>query len=98
MSTAEALSGHELALWDRLLRPDQGDLTPEAARFLLSLKFDPADLARLRELSDRNKSGELTIEQRVELEGFLRVGLQLDLLRARALRSLRNAGETVPEA
>ena len=41
----------EVAIVGRLIKPDRGDFSPEAAREPLSLRFGDEDQARMRELS-----------------------------------------------
>jgi uncharacterized protein YnzC (UPF0291/DUF896 family) len=81
------------AIWTRLLRPDRADgLTPEAARFFLGLAFDQRDLDRMHTLAVKNQAGELTPAERDELKNYRQVGLELDLLRAKARHALRHLG------
>lgn len=77
------------AIWTRLLKPDHGDMTPEAARFFLKLSFDQHDLNRMQELAARNQQGKLTPDEQDELKNYRQVGLQLDLLRAKAKLTLK---------
>jgi uncharacterized protein YnzC (UPF0291/DUF896 family) len=76
-------------IWNRLLRPDHGDMPPEAARFFLHLAFDQQDLDRMHELTVKNQERGLTPEEQDELRTYRQVGLQLDLLRAKARLSLK---------
>jgi hypothetical protein len=77
------------AIWTRLLKPDHGDMTPEAARFFLELSFDQEDLDRMQDLAARNQEGKLSSDEQDELKNYRQVGLQLDLLRAKALLALK---------
>ena len=77
------------AIWTRLLKPDHADMAPEAARFFLNLSFDQRDLNRMEELAARNQEGKLTPEEHDELMNYRQVGLELDLLRAKALLTLK---------
>jgi hypothetical protein len=77
------------AIWTRLLKPDHGDMAPEAARFFLDLSFDQHDLDRMEELATRNQEGKLSPEERAELMNYRQVGLELDLLRAKAMLTLK---------
>lgn len=61
------------------------ELTPAAARSILSLHFSKTATARIRSLLRANNRGALSAEERVELEKYLRVGQLLDLLRAKVL-------------
>jgi hypothetical protein len=79
----------ESDIWARVLRPDEGDLPPEAARFFLNLAFDPADLNRMHELTVRNQAEELSPEEVESLRNFRHVGLQIDMLRSKARLALR---------
>ena len=54
------MSESEVALWSRLLQPESGTLSPEAARAILKLDFTIEDRARLHELATRGQSGSLS--------------------------------------
>jgi hypothetical protein len=78
----------EAEIWSRTIRPGEGDLSPEAAREWLRLQLSDADAERVRELSTKANSGQLTgIEER-ELENYLNVGRTLQFLKAKARLSL----------
>jgi hypothetical protein len=79
------------AIWTRLFRPDRGDLTPEAARFFLQLTFDPQDLQRMHELTVKNQDEALTPAEQEELRDYRQIGLQVDLLRAKARLTLEQS-------
>jgi hypothetical protein len=79
----------EAAILSRLIGPDRADLSSEAARALLQLRLDHADLERLHELVTKNQDGALTPAKRSDLESYLRVSSFLDLMHAKARRSLR---------
>lgn len=78
----------DAAILTRLVCPGQGDCSPEAATALLSLQFDRADRDRMHELVLKNQDEALTDQERSELESYLRVSCFLDLLHAKASRSL----------
>lgn len=84
-----AVGGTESAILSRLIRPDQDDLSNEAAQALLRLHFDHEDLDRLHELAIKNQDGALTPAEQGELESYLRVSSFLDLMQAKARRSLK---------
>lgn len=89
MATAPALTGgREAAIMARLLRRDD-NLTPEAARALLEIRFDRDELDRIHDLITRNQDDALTPDERADLEGYLRVSSFLDLIHARARRALK---------
>ncbi len=90
MATSQPLAGGtEAAILARLIRPDRGNLSPEAARALLDLHFDEADLDRLQALVRMNQDDALDPAGRSELESYLRISSVLDLMQARARGSLR---------
>jgi hypothetical protein len=77
----------EVALWSRLLQPESGNLSPEAARAILQIDFAEADRLRLHELAAGARAGALTAAEEAELETYTRVGRLLDLMRSKARRS-----------
>jgi hypothetical protein len=79
------------AIWSRLLRADQGDLSPEAAQFFLHLAFAPQDLQRMHELTVKNQEDALSSAEQEELRHYRQIGLQVDLLRAKARLSLKRS-------
>ncbi len=82
-------SSTEAAILSRLIRPEQDDLPDEAAQALLRLRFDDQDLNRLHELVTKNQDDALTPAERAELESYLRVSSFVDLMHAKARRSLQ---------
>jgi hypothetical protein len=55
---------------------------------LVDLRFPPKTDARLQVLMDRNNEGQLTSEEREELEYLVELNEKITLVRARALRVL----------
>jgi hypothetical protein len=86
----------EAAIVGRLMKPDRGDFSPEAARDLLSLQFGEEDQARMRELSRKAQEGALTASEQNEVENYRRVGYWLGILWSKARLSLKRAGMDVP--
>jgi hypothetical protein len=78
----------EAEIWNRTIRPGVGDLSPEAAREWLRLQLSDADAERVRELSSKANSGQLTGTEERELESYLNVGRTLQFLKAKARQSL----------
>jgi hypothetical protein len=89
-------SSNEAAIVGRLIKPDQGDFSPAAARELLSLRFGDDDQARMRELSLKAQEGTLTASEEAEVENYRRVGYWLGVLWSRARLSLKRAGMDAP--
>jgi hypothetical protein len=88
MKNASAITGEEAVILKRLLKPD-AKLAPAAARAFLQLDFEESDRARIHELAKKNQDDELTPAEEIELQSYLKVGLFLDLIHARARRSLQ---------
>jgi len=86
------MNSAEAAILGRMLKPERGDLSPEAARSLLRLEFDPDDRSRMHELALRAQAGSLTDAEESELENYRRIGRLLELMRSKARRSLARAG------
>ncbi|MEX0715675.1 MAG: hypothetical protein WD066_03775 [Planctomycetaceae bacterium] len=75
----------------RIIDPAEGALSLEAARFILSLKFDPADVDRMNRLSRRAADGTLAEEDQDRLDRYERIGHLLAILQSKARLALRNA-------
>ncbi len=79
----------EAGILARLIRPDDDSLSAEAAKALLNIRFDRCDLDRIHELTVKNQDDALTPADRADLESYLRVSSFLDLMHAKARRSLK---------
>lgn len=79
------------AIWSRVVKADQANLTPEVARTILKFGFDRDDHRRIDELSAKAQKGTLTPEERAELEEYVRVNTQLTILQSKARLSLKRA-------
>ena len=90
------ISSSEAAIVGRLIKPDHGNFSPEAARELLSLQFGEDDQARMRDLSHKAQEGTLTPSEQAEVENYRRVGYWLGILWSKARHSLKSAGMDAP--
>jgi hypothetical protein len=88
MNQTITMFGDEAAILNRIVRPDK-KLSQSAARALMDFAFDSEDRLRMRELAKKNQGGELTKDEEIELQSYLKIGMFLDLVHAKALRSLR---------
>jgi hypothetical protein len=79
------------AIWGRVVKPSRGTLSPEAARAILKLDFDPEDRERINLLSAKAQKGSLSPEERAELEEYVRVNAELIVLQSKARLSLKRA-------
>ena len=81
----------EAEILDRVIRPADAGLAPEAARALLLLGFDAGANKTIVRLLAANASGKISAEERLLLERYLRVGQFIDLVQAKARLSLAAA-------
>ncbi|MEX2216980.1 MAG: hypothetical protein WD768_22905 [Phycisphaeraceae bacterium] len=93
MSRSALQDKYEIKLWQRALFADGGDFPPEVARAVLDVKFSEADQQRASELAQKNQRGELSAEEKAEMEAYVRVGLVISILWAKARLSLKRAGQ-----
>lgn len=78
----------EIAIFARLIRTDDGDLSGELARYVLTLGFGEDDQARMLDLAARNQEGALSAEEQEELGNYVKAGHLLALLHSKARKSL----------
>jgi hypothetical protein len=78
----------EADILTELVDPNCPDLDPEAARAVLALKFSRPATTKIRGLLRRNNQGTITANERITLDRYLRIGQFLDLIQAKAKRSL----------
>jgi hypothetical protein len=81
----------ETAILKRVLRPDIGDVSPDAAKALLRLTFAESDHARMTELSEKAQAGTLSAPEQDELDGYINVSHLIAFIQSKARLSLRNA-------
>ncbi len=83
-------SGTEILF--RAIRPSEGDLPPEASRWLLRVRLTAEDRERVNGLAAKARAGTLMPEERAELDEIERVTSFLELMQSKARLSLKNAG------
>jgi hypothetical protein len=76
----------------RIIRPEEPNLSRSAARSLLRLDFQQEDRKRMHELAVKNQEGRLGERERDQLDEYVRIGLFLDLMHSKARRCLKAAG------
>jgi hypothetical protein len=79
----------EAAILKRVIHPEWGNLSPEAARQLLQLGFDESDHAHMAELSSKAQTASLTPSEQDELDGYINVSHLIAFLHSRARMSLK---------
>lgn len=76
-----------------VIAPDSADLEPAAAEWLLTLSFSEVQRDEMHRLAEKNNKGLISDEERKTLEGYLRVGNFLNLVKAKARNSLGRTPE-----
>jgi hypothetical protein len=74
----------EAHILEQVVMSDRAGMSPESARAILDLRFDPSALSRMNELAEKNRRGTLTESEREEMNKYLRVGNFLNLMQAKA--------------
>ena len=79
------------SILERVIDPEKANWSPDAAHSILSLDFGEADRDRMNQLAEAARSGDISAEEKQELENFLLVGHMVDLLHSKARQSLRRS-------
>jgi len=81
----------DMATLERLLRPLQREFSEKLADALVRLEADNEVQDRYDELASKNTEGDLTAEERDELESLVRANSLLSVLKAEAREFLGRA-------
>ena len=92
MGAHPASVNFEPVIWARLIQTPKEPISPEAARYLLSIDFSEADHSRMQELMDKSNEGALTSDEDAELDGYVNIANVLSVMHSRARVALRSAG------
>ncbi len=79
----------DIAIFGRLLNNPKEEMSADLARYVLTLGFNAADQARMRELADTNQQGGLSPAEHEELMGYVKAGHLLALLQSKARKALK---------
>lgn len=85
------MSETEAAILARLVDPETPDLSAEAARSILNIKFSQQDVDRMHLLLDKANAGTITPDEQEEANIYERVGHMLALLQSKARKSLKDS-------
>jgi hypothetical protein len=92
MSSQVVEPNTEAAILARIIEVEENEITPDVARYLLSMQLPEADRDRVDHLSAKARSGALTSAEEAELDSYLHIGSLLGVIQSRARRFLRNSG------
>ena len=84
MNSQAATPNTEAAILARIIRADEDPLTPDVARYLLSMRLPASDEERVNELSAKAQVGSMTEAETQELDSYLHIGYLLGVLQAKA--------------
>lgn len=87
MSVA-TLPTNQSEILSRALDEHSAELSPEVARFLLSLKLAACDVSRMNELAEKSGAGMLDEEEVREIDEFRRSSRTVDILKLKARLAL----------
>ena len=79
-----------------LVEPSGSIESPQFARELLALHLKEEAKERIRQLLQKKNAGTITSAEQTTLEEYMVTGEFLDLLHAKARRTIRESGSTVP--
>jgi len=77
----------------RTIKPNDGGLSSEAARAMLNFRLAEDDKARVNDLAAKARAGDLTAEERAELDDYERITALLEIMQSKARLSLKQAGQ-----
>jgi len=80
----------EAAILARVIESDATAITPDVARYLLSMQLPRSDQERVNELSAKARAGSLSEGETQELDSYLHIGRLLAVMQSRARRLLQN--------
>jgi len=92
MAMASTPTVTEAEILEDVLNSTRAELTPDAARCFLQMRFSNGATRQIRRLLQKNNRGKITAAERVTLESYLRVGQFLDLLQSKAKLSIARDG------
>ena len=76
----------------RAIRPAEGDIPPDACRWLLRVRLPADDFEKDNQWAAKARAGTLTSAERGELDELELVTSFLELMQSKARLSLKNAG------
>ncbi|MGH9622500.1 MAG: hypothetical protein ACRD45_22685 [Bryobacteraceae bacterium] len=97
MSSQAVTPNTEAAILARIIQTDEKELTPEAARYLLSMKLPESDENRVNELSAKARAGSLTEAETQELDSYLHIGFLLGVMQLKARHLLQTKSDVARE-
>ena len=80
----------EAAIWERIIRPDGGEMSKDTARAILRFTISDDDRESMNAMLAKAKAGRISPAEELELDEFERCGNVLSILKAKARRILKS--------
>jgi hypothetical protein len=93
MNASAVATTTEIDILSQVIAPQEPSLQVELARSVLEMKFNENALEAIRKLLDKNNRGEITADEQLLLDKYLRVGQFIDLLQAKARLTLQESSQ-----
>lgn len=81
----------EIAILSRVVQPESGSWSREAAESILELDFPASDVRRMNALAAKARQGALSTAEKDQLQNYRDVGRLLELLQSKARLSLKRS-------
>jgi hypothetical protein len=85
----------EADILSRVVQPERGTWSREAAESVLAFDFPRVDVERMDALAAKSREGSLSEAEEAELESYRRAGRSLELLQSKARLSLKRLAQQV---
>ncbi|HEV8062325.1 MAG TPA: hypothetical protein VGP68_20770 [Gemmataceae bacterium] len=80
---------NEVTIFGRLIESGGKALSPQAARYILAIKFQPEERTRMHELAIKAQEGTLSPAEEIEIDSYERVGTLLSIWKTKARKALK---------
>ena len=79
-------------IFSRIFESSQEGISPAFARYILGLGFATEDRVRMRELAAKNRRGDISPQEREELDHYITAGDILAIWQVKARQALKQYG------
>ena len=84
-----AIENNQANILARAIDANSDGLSTEVAQFIVSLSLAHHDEARMNDLAEKAREGQLTAKEEAELEEFRRCGRLMEMLKLKAQKVLQ---------
>ena len=93
MRSGSTTSDTGALIWSRIVEAQKDDMPPPAARYILKMDFQEKDHGRIERLATKAQKGTITLEERAEMEEYIRIADLLAIMQSKARRCLKRHGQ-----